>query len=267
MEGAEPGAGAGPLRLQQDGALAVLTIDHPPLNLWGPPIWEALTEVSKRLAAEPPRGLLIRAEGKVVSAGVDIANFDGLDPEDSQQRWTEQMEMLYRIEALPCPTVFAAHALTLTAAFELALGCDLLVAARSARFGLVEANVGITAASGGTQRMVARAGLSRALEFVYSADVYDAETLHGWGVVTRLFDDDGFDQAALAYARRLAEGPTLAHAAAKRIARTAAAEGTAAADAAMPGAASSLFGTEDQRAAVADFREHGAGYATRFTGR
>ena len=42
-------------------------------------MWEALTEVSKRLEAEPPRGLLIRAEGKVVSAGVDIANFDGLD--------------------------------------------------------------------------------------------------------------------------------------------------------------------------------------------
>ena len=55
-----------------------------------------------------------------------------------------------RVEDLPCPTVFAAHALCLTAAFELSLGCDLLLAAESASFGLVERVVGLTPAMGGT---------------------------------------------------------------------------------------------------------------------
>ena len=83
-----------------------------------------------------------------------------------------------------------------TAAFELALACDLIVAAESASFGLVEATVGLTPAMGGTQRLAERAGSGRARELVMTAERFDAATLHSWGVVNRLWPDDGFDAAA-----------------------------------------------------------------------
>ena len=101
--------------------------------------------------------------------------------------------MIHTVEELPLPTVFAAHALCLTAAFELSLACDLLLAAESARFGLVETVVGLTPAMGGTQRLAERAGPARARELVMTGALYDAATLERWNVVNRVLPDDGFD--------------------------------------------------------------------------
>ena len=179
----------------------------------------ALQAAVADVAADPPRGLLVRAEGRVVSGGVDVHLFDGLSPQAAGELWTELLEMIHTVEELPLPTVFAAHALCLTAAFELSLACDLLLAAESARFGLVETVVGLTPAMGGTQRLAERAGPARARELVMTGALYDAATLERWNVVNRVLPDDGFDEAARAFARRLAEGPTRAHAATKAIVR------------------------------------------------
>ena len=133
--------------------------------------------------------------------------------------WVRLLDLVHRVEELPLPTVFAAHGLCLTAAFELSLGCDILLAAESARFGLVETVVGLTPAMGGTQRLAERAGPARARELVMTGELYDAATLERWNVVNRVLADDGFDSAARAFARKLAEGPTRAHAATKGIVR------------------------------------------------
>ena len=204
-----------------------------------------------QLGADPPRGVLFRAEGRAVSGGVDVHVFDGLNPEDAGALWTRLLGMIHTLEALPCPTVFAAHALCLTAAFELALGCDLILAAESARFGLVEIVVGLTPAMGGTQRLAERAGPGRARELVMTGELFDAATLERWNVVNRVLPDEGFDEAARAFALRLADGPTLANAATKRVVRAALEGGVAQADAEIPAMAGGLFGTEDLRGAVA----------------
>ena len=142
--------------------------------------------------------------------------------------------------------MFAAHALCLTAAFELSLGCDLLLAAESARFGLVETVVGLTPAMGGTQRLAERAGPARARELVMTGELYDAATLERWNVVNRVLPDAGFDEAARAFALRLAHGPTRAHAATKAIVRAGLEGGGArAADERVPELAGDLFATED----------------------
>ncbi len=78
------------------------------------------------------------------------------------------------------------HGLCLTAGLELSLACDLLWAAEGVQFGLVEKVVGITPLMGGTQRMAERAGTARAREFVMTGRLYDAQTLHAWGVVNRV---------------------------------------------------------------------------------
>ena len=197
----------GPVRLEHDGPLAVVTLDAPPLNLFDQAMMDGLQSAVEELSAAPPRGVLIRAEGRVVSGGVDVHRFVGVTPAEGAELWRSLLATIHRVEELPCPVVFAAHALCLTAAFELALACDLLVAAESARFGLVEIVVGLTPSMGGPQRLAERAGPARARELVMTGELYDAATLERWNVVNRVLPDAEFDAAARAFARRLADGP------------------------------------------------------------
>jgi enoyl-CoA hydratase len=251
-----------PVSLARDGALAVITLDSPPLNLFDAAMLDALRAAVDDVAGDPPRGLLVRAEGRVVSGGVNVAMFDGLSVDDAAALWRELLALIHTVEELPLPTVFAAHALCLTAAFELALGCDLLLAAESARFGLVETVVGLTPAMGGTQRLAERAGPARARELVMTGELFDAAALERWNVVNRVLPDEGFADAALAFARGLAEGPTRAHAATKAIVRAQVEGGARAADERVPQLAGDLFGTEDLQGAVRSFLERGPGHAT-----
>lgn len=252
------------IRIEQEGPLTVLSFDSPPLNLFDDSLMRELGAAVERLAAEPPRGLLIRADGRAVSGGVDVHEFDGLSPEQAGELWQRLLGIVHLLEEIPAPTVFAAHALCLTAAFELSLACDLLLAAESARFGLVETVVGLTPAMGGTQRLAERAGPARARELVMTGELYGAATLERWNVVNRVLPDEGFDDATRAFARRLAEGPTRAHAATKAIVRAALQSGRGArgADDRVPELAGALFATEDLKGAVRAFLERGPGHAT-----
>ena len=258
---------SGPIRLERDGPLAVVTHAAPPVNLWDRATIDGFLAALDAIEADPPRGLLVRSEGRVVSGGVDVQLFAAVaGGAEGSDLWRELLTLTRRVEALPFPTVFAAHALCLTASFELSLACDLLLAAESAKFGLVERVVGLTPSMGGPQRLVERAGPARARELVYTGELFDAATLERWNVVNRVLPDAGFDAAARAFATDLATGPTLAHAATKRIVRAALEGGVDGADAAVPAVAGPLFDTRDLRNAVASFLEHGPGKAT-FEGR
>jgi enoyl-CoA hydratase/carnithine racemase len=256
-----------PVDLSFDGPLAVVTLDAPPLNLFDAGLVAALRTAVSSVAASPDaRGLLIQAAGRAVSAGVDVNVFAPLDPVTGAALWRDWFAMIHQLESLPFPTVFAAHALCLTAAFEVSLACDLLLAAESARFGLVELVVGLTPSMGGPQRLAERAGPARARELVYTGELYDAATLERWNVVNRVLPDEGFADAAHRFALTLANGPTRAHAATKAIVRAQLDGGTRAADEVTPLVSGALFGTEDLQNAVASFLREGPGKAS-YTGR
>ena len=256
-----------PVTVERDGDLSVITISAPPLNLFDEVVFAGLERAVGEVEENLPRALLVRAEGDVVSGGVDVNVFDAIESvAEAETLWARLLAMPRRLEVLPIPTIFAAHGLCLTAAFEISLGCDLILAARSARFGLVERVVGLTPAMGGTQRLVQRAGPGRAREFVYTGELFDAETMLSWGVVNRIYDDEGFDERARGFAQDLANGPTRAHAATKRIVRATLDGGVEAADAVTAENAAGLFATEDLRGAVKSFLSEGPGKAT-FSGR
>ncbi|UGT38603.1 enoyl-CoA hydratase/isomerase family protein [Nocardia yamanashiensis] len=244
---------------------AVLTVDHQPLNLYDKALLESIASDLAELAANPPRALLYRTEGKLVSGGVDVHVFDGLTPDEGAQLWQDLFaRIIHPLEALPCPVIFAAHALTLTAAFEIALACDIILAAPKAKFGLVETVVGLTPSMGGPQRLAERAGSGRAREFVMTADLYDAATMAEWGVVNAVHED--VDAAARALLDKLANGPTKAHAATKEIIGAWRSGGVAHADSVTPEVSGQLFGTEDLKGAVRSFLDVGPGKAT-YTGK
>jgi len=252
---------------REEGGLAVLTFDSPPLNLFDQRMIDDFQAAVADLAAEPPRALLIRAEGRAVSGGVDVHVFDGLTPEQGSRLWDELLGTIDQLEELPAPIVFAAHALTLTAAFEIALACDLLVASPAAKFGLVEKVVGLTPSMGGTQRLAERAGSGRARQFVMSGGIIDAEEMERWGVVNTIYPADEFEASARALAAELAAGPTKAHAMTKHILKRFREGGMPAADEAVRTEAADLFATEDLQNAVKTFLEHGGPGHAKFEGR
>jgi enoyl-CoA hydratase len=251
---------------EQHDDVGELVLDAPPLNLFGPATFDDLEAAIARVRESGPRALIFRAEGDVVSAGVDVHVFDGLDAAGADAMTARLMSFAHALEDLPLPTLAVAHGLCLTAALELSLACDLLWAGEGVQFGLVEAVVGITPLMGGTQRIAERAGAARAREFVMTGGLFTAETLHDWGVVNRVLPAAELLDKARRFAARLAAGPTQAHAATKRIIRAHADHGTRGADARTAALTSHLFETEDTRNAVHSFLEHGPGKAT-FTGR
>jgi enoyl-CoA hydratase/carnithine racemase len=252
---------------REESGLALLSFDSPPLNLFDQRMIADFQAAVADLAAEPPRALLVRAEGRAVSGGVDVHVFEGLTPEQGSRLWDELLGTIDQLEALPAPIVFAAHALTLTAAFEIALACDLIVASPKAGFGLVEKVVGLTPSMGGTQRLAERAGSGRARQFVMSGEVFSAEEMERWGVVNSIFAAEEFEASAHALAAELAAGPTKAHAMTKHILRRFREGGMPAADEAVRTEAADLFATEDLQNAVRAFLEHGAPGHAKFEGR
>jgi enoyl-CoA hydratase len=255
-----------PIRLERDGAVAAIVLDNPPLNLFGDDAWTALIGCIDELEGSDARALVWRAEGDVFSAGADVNSFQRAVEERNTERFAALVEAVRRLEALPIPTLALVNGLCLTAGLEVALGCDMLWAGESARFGLVEAVVGLTPGAGGTQRMAERAGPARAREFVMSGGLYDAATLERWNVVNRVVPDEELLEKGMKFAQKLASGPTIAHGATKRIVRAYLRGGVDGADEITPEVFGSLFETEDLQNAVRSFLSDGPGKAT-FEGR
>jgi enoyl-CoA hydratase len=254
------------VRYDRDGDVGLMVIDHPPLNLFDDKLGNDLLVALEEAEGDMPRALLVRAEGKVFTGGVDVHVFDDKTPEQAAALFRDLVKITHKLEDMPWPTIASVHGLCLTAGFEMALGCDLIWASESAQFGLVEAVVGLTPAMGGTQRVAERAGPARARELVMTGGLYDAARLESWNVVNRVLPDAELAEKSLRFAQRLAAGPTRAHAATKRMVRAFLDEGVRGADARIGELAAGLFATEDLQNAVDSFLEHGPGKAT-FQGR
>ena len=257
------------VRLERDGPVASIVLANPPLNLFGDDAWGALISCIDEVEGSDARALVWRAEGEIFTGGVDVSAFQRVVDAGSEAAGAfaqPLIDTVRRLEALEIPTIALVHGLCLTAGLEVALGCDIIWATESARFGLVEAVVGLTPGAGGTQRMAERAGPGRAREFVMTGGLYDAPTLERWGVVNRVVDDGELLEKGMRFAHRLASGPTVAHAATKRIVRAYCAGGVDEADRVTPEQFAALFASEDLQNAVKSFLAEGPGKAT-FEGR
>jgi enoyl-CoA hydratase len=254
------------VRYGRDGDVGLITIADPPLNLFGYELANDLIAELEEAEGDMVRALVIRAEGDVFTGGVDVHVFADKTPEQAQMFFDDLLKITHKIEDLELPVIASVQGLCLTAGFELALACDMIFAAESARFGLVETVVGLTPAMGGTQRVAERAGSARARELVMTGALYEAATLERWNVVNRVLPDAELGEETLAFAARLAAGPTRANAATKRMVRAYLEHGVRGADERVGEIAAPLFATEDLQNAVRTFLEQGPGKAT-FEGR
>lgn len=249
-----------------DGAVGEIVISSPPLNLFGLELSRQLAAAAAQAAASHARAVLVRAEGENFSAGADVEMFLGRDETAAGELLEEFVPAIRRFSEIEVPTVAAVHGLCLTAGFEVALACDLIWAAEGTQMGLVEAVIGATPFGGGTQRLVARAGAARAAEIVLASRFYSAEKMLEWGVVNRVLPGEDLARKSREFVGTLAAGPTLAHAATKRMIGLALDQGVEAADRALPEVGARVIASEDLQNGARTLLERGPGQAS-FEGR
>ena len=190
----------------EHGAVAVITIDSPPVNGLGHAVRKDLVKhLSDALDNNTVEAIVVHGAGKMFSAGADIKEF-GSELAFKPPLLTEVINM---IEAAGKPVVAAIHGVAAGGGLELALGCHYRLAATNARLGLPEVTLGIIPGAGGTQRLPRLVGVPAALDLIVQGKLHPALEAHNIGLVDELFEDDASD-AGIAYANKLivdAAGP------------------------------------------------------------
>lgn len=191
------------------------------LNLYDLAMRDALIDALAAVAAHPDaRAVLLRADGAHFSAGADLTEFGtaGSILEARRIRWDR--DPWTPLWELPQPTVCALHGHALGAGLEMALLCDVRLAAADTRLGLPETRLGMLPSAGGTQSLLRAVGPAAALPLVLSAVTLTAAEAAERGIVHRVCDD--VETEALAAATRLARLSPAAARAARRALRAAA---------------------------------------------
>ena len=179
----------------------------------------ALTEFER--AGSGVRSILLRAQGKQFCTGADLEEVRAMrsHPEQLAGFMTLGHAVLRRFEASTLPVVAACQGLCLAGGLELMLACDVVFAARDARFGDQHAQFGLVPGWGGSQRLPRLVGLRRALDLFYSARWIDAETALQWGLVNHVVAPEALAAEALAYCKAICARSRGGLATMKRLAR------------------------------------------------
>jgi enoyl-CoA hydratase/carnithine racemase len=256
---------------EERGNISVLTMMYRPYNLLGPRLMNALVEQVEAAQKAGSRAIVLRSGLRHFSAGADLDIFEKrVAADDAGQggdnRRLNGVEFLKFMELLPVPLIASVHGVCLGGGLELALSCDYIVAATSAKIGSVEATLGLHPLLGGIQRQVQRIGAARAKEMSMLGRRYDAPTLEKWGLINLTVPEESLEATTMTIAEEFAHGPTVAHAATKELAWIAANEGVAAADEAMARVQVPIWASEDLKTGLTSFRKSGPGLA-KFAGR
>jgi len=247
-----------------DGVVT-LRLNRPPLNPLSTGMLAALAEAARALSSDASvKAVVVCGSDKALAAGADIDEFG--TPDDARRIGAAFRDAFDTLAAIPRPVIAAIRGFALGGGLELALACDLRVAADTARLGQPEILLGIIPGAGGTQRLPRLVGPARAKELVWSGRQVRADEALAIGLVDRVVPADEVDGAAHEWAAGLARGAVVAMGLAKRAIDagldTALADGLD-----LEGEAFvEVFATDDAAAGVRSFREHGPGQAT-FRGR
>jgi enoyl-CoA hydratase/carnithine racemase len=248
-----------------DDGVALVTLDRPPLNALSADLLAQLAKRAHAITADPMvKAVVITGNDHAFAAGADVTEFS---PTRESARIVSSAFRTAgdAIAAIPRPVIAAMRGYALGGGLELALACDLRVAADSARLGQPEILLGIIPGGGATQRLARLIGAPRAKELIWSGRQVRAEEALAIGLVDRVVAADEVLDDALRWARSFASGAVAAMGIAKPVVDTGLerplAEGL---DLEAEGFADS-FVTNDAAAGIASYLEHGPGKA-HFTG-
>lgn len=250
--------GEGPARV------AVIRLDRPKVNAISPELTADLQRCVDVLAADLPGAVIVYGGERIFAAGADIARFGG--PDEARVINAQLRRAFDALAALPRMVIAAVAGFALGGGCELALACDVRVAADSATFGQPEILLGIIPGGGGTQRLARLVGPARAKDIMMSGRQVKADEAARIGLVDRVVPGASLFEEALAWAQEFARGPLTVQGYCKR-----------AIDAGLSGSLAeglsieqdhfvAAFRTDDARIGIASFLANGPGKAA-FTGR
>ncbi|HTX31200.1 MAG TPA: enoyl-CoA hydratase-related protein [Solirubrobacteraceae bacterium] len=247
----DSGFADGPVKLETRGRLAIAWLDRPPANSIAPEMVEALEQVWEAVTAGDVRALIFASANPMLfCAGADIKAFTTMDEAAGRNLLDRMHALLRSFEQSSVATLAAVNGTALGGGNELAMACDIRLAAESASFGQPEINLGIVPGFGGTQRLPALIGAARALELNLVGDSIDAAEAAELGLVNRVVPDHELLDTALAWGRKLAEQAPLAI---EQIKRVSVGSGFDAGLEAEKQAFLAAFGSEDAREGISAF--------------
>jgi enoyl-CoA hydratase len=196
------------LLLEKDAAIATITFNNPKaLNALTLEIFEGLETLFDDLENDTEvRVIILTGAGdKAFVAGGDISHLASLDADGARQFALLAQRVIDRIETFPKPVIAAINGYCLGGGNELAMGCDLRIAADSAKFGQPEVKLGIIPGFAGTQRLSRLIGKGRAKEMIFTGEMIDADQACRIGLVNRVVAKDRLMEEAKALAMKMCD--------------------------------------------------------------
>jgi enoyl-CoA hydratase/carnithine racemase len=249
---------------RDDDGVATIRLDNPKVNALTNALLEQLREAAQTLTDDPPGAVVVTGGERIFAAGADITEFAG--PDEARAIGRTFIEALDALAGIPRVVIAAVAGYALGGGCEVALACDLRVAADTAVFGLPEIQLGIIPGGGGTQRLPRLIGASRAKAMVLSGRQVKAPEALAIGLADEVVPVAELADRAHAVAAQYARGALAAQALAKQ-AIDRGLDGPLAAGLEIEHEAFvQTFTTDDSRIGIASFLEHGPGKAD-FTGK
>lgn len=254
------------VRVEIEDGIATIRLDRPPMNALNAEIQRALGEACTQVGTDPSVGAVIVYGGeKVFAAGADIKEMADMSYTQMADHSMLLQDFTRSLAQLPKPTVAAITGYALGGGCEVALACDFRVAAKKARLGQPEILLGIIPGAGGTQRLARLVGPARAKDLIFSGRFVTAEEALAIGLVDEVVDSEEADavyQAARARVAAYVSGPAYALRAAKEAIDRGLEVDLESGLQIERMLFASLFATQDQKAGMESFIEHGPGKAT-----
>jgi enoyl-CoA hydratase / 3-hydroxyacyl-CoA dehydrogenase len=202
----------GPVKLETRGATAIAWLDRPPANSIAPELVDGLRRLWDHVSSlGAVRALVIASANPMLfCAGADIKAFTTMDPAAGKDLLNTIHALLREMETSRIVTVAAVNGIALGGGCELAMACDIRIAAESAMFGQPEINLGIIPGFGGTQRLPRLVGEARARELNLTGDPIGADEAYALGLANRVVPDEELFDTALAWARKMSGQAPLA---------------------------------------------------------
>lgn len=214
------------IKLDLADTVATITLNRPDkLNSFTSAMHTEIAAALDEVAASSARVLVITGEGRAFCAGQDLGERDFEINEDfdagvSLEKYYNPL--IKRLHDLPMPVLCAVNGVAAGAGANVALACDIVIAARSASFIQAFVKIGLVPDAGGSWSLVRKVGIARAMGLAMLGEPLGAEKAEDWGLIWKAVDDDKLTETVSVMANHLATQPTAALASIKKAIRAAA---------------------------------------------